>query len=129
VTKIEFEPAAKAEVVEAKVESVPAPGPSTSAIAVAKPLTIESPSPRVPDECEPSLTPARMHATKSKAVIVDIPLEVASIKFSSALRITAIRARPCSPAVSLRVDSRAFPGMPVTEIAFQIAHVNLDERG
>ena len=131
--EVEPKPTEKTAAAEAPRDS-PAPSlppESTSArpVPVPEPLTIEPPSPRVPDRLDPSLTPARIHATKSRVVIVDIPLLVASMKFSPALRITAIRARPCSPAVSLHVDARAFPGARVAEVAFQIARVNLDERG
>ena len=100
---------------------VPAPPPRVEA---PPPL----PAPPIPGP-PPPLTPAHIPAASADAVVLSIPLEVVSMQFSATLRITAIRARPPSPAVSLHVDPRAVSAIRLPEAAFEIAHAELNARG
>jgi hypothetical protein len=51
------------------------------------------------------------------------------MQFTSALQMTAIRARPCSSSVSLHLDPSAMPGTALPAAGFELERVNLDSRG
>lgn len=76
-----------------------------------------------------TLTPAHIPIASSDAVVLNITLEVISMRFSPALHVSAIRARPSSPTVLLHVDPRAVSAVRLPEVVFEIAQVELDARG
>jgi len=75
------------------------------------------------------VAPAAIQAARYNAVVVHLPLDVVSLQFSPALRMTAIRARPSSHLVSLHISPQAVPGSVITEAGFEIVRVDLDLRG
>ncbi len=78
---------------------------------------------------ESIFTPAHIPVASSDRVVLSIPLDVVSMRYTAGLHIKAIRARPPSAAVFLHVDPRAVPAMRLPEATFEIADVALDARG
>lgn len=75
------------------------------------------------------LTSAGIPNATSNAVVLSLPLEVLSIELTGTLRMSAIRARPLGPVVSVHVLPQALPGFTPPEAGFELAQVNLDTRG
>lgn len=97
-------------------------------------------APAAPDEIPPAppkrsdtvsapvsgIAPVAIRAARYNAVVLHLPLEIISLRFSPSLRITAIRARPSSQIVSLHMLPEAVAGAVITQTGFKIARVDLD---
>lgn len=112
--------------VPVEIASEPSPAPPLAVAPIpsfALPTIAASPSPAEP------MAAARIASTRSKGVVVGLPLEVLAMQFSPALQMAAIRARPASPTVSLHISPEAFSGMTLPETGFDIDRVDVDSRG
>ncbi|MEP6808782.1 MAG: response regulator [Chthoniobacterales bacterium] len=109
-------------------DSIAPPAPTTATVIAAVPET--SPPPSLSSAETPSLlTPARISSASKDVVVLSIGLEVVSILFSAALRVSSIRARPTSDGVLLQFDPQAAPTSFFPEIAFEMCHAEVDEHG
>jgi len=71
----------------------------------------------------------RIPGATRNAVVLGLSLEVLAMRFSSALQMAAIRARPASWTVSLHVHPQALPGVRLPEAGFDLGSVELNNRG
>ncbi|MEO5720816.1 MAG: response regulator [Chthoniobacterales bacterium] len=104
---------------------IPEPPPPPAPPLDPEPFSTPVPAPVL----TPALTSAHIPTATSDSVVLSIALEVVSMKFSPALRITSIRARPASATVILHVDPRAVSAVRLPAAAFEIALVDLDAHG
>ena len=77
----------------------------------------------------PAMPRVRIPSATHNAVVLGLSLEVLAIRFSSALQMGAIRARPWSWTVSLHVHPNAMPGVSLPEAGFELGKVELNARG
>jgi hypothetical protein len=147
-------PDAKRAVETPPIECKPAAAPNSPAVPALRVVPRETPAPAADTAVAPARVPAapaarhhhqktvqfevtpsptmaavRITAATQNAVVLGLSLEVLAMRFSSALQMAAIRARPWSWTVSLHVHPNALPGVRLPEAGFQLGKVELNAHG
>ena len=106
------------------------------AVAVEKPVErppanapIVRTAPPVLESARVSTISAPVFSTQPNDVVLALFLEVVSMQLTSTLRMGAIRAKPSSSAVSLRVSPAALRAAFPVETGFELGRVELDANG
>ncbi len=118
-------------VIEPIAEPLPEPVAELSPAAAAPEAPAMTVEPSLP---EPSPAPtttgeAAAESAGKNPVVLTLALEVLSIQFTRMLQMRAIRARPISPIVSLRLQPGGLASGLPNESLFELTRVNLDACG